>query len=195
MAGQNHDDTDEMDRIVAQQYESEPKDEEPDTAQKKPTMPERPDAASKEDSNSDSIEAAESDIDDIAKTNTDETRDEPTSRENHRSELLSSPDGPSDRESGSHSGIRPEFQRAMDEYEKYFQDYADFIVRLSQNPNDFDLIMEMAEWTENLASMEDEFNALENDSSDWSAQEYECYFETSMRIQELLLEASQKIGE
>lgn len=133
MAGQNHDDTDEMDRIVAQQYESEPKDEEPDTAQKKPTMPERPDAASKEDSNSDSIEAAESDIDDIAKTNTDETRDEPTSRENHRSELLSSPDGPSDRESGSHSGIRPEFQRAMDEYEKYFQDYADFIPELFTN--------------------------------------------------------------
>lgn len=82
-----------------------------------------------------------------------------------------------------------------DPYRSSWVKSSGFIVRLSQNPNDFDLIMEMAEWTENLASMEDEFNALENDSSDWSAQEYECYFETSMRIQELLLEASQKIGE
>ncbi len=195
MAGQNRAYADDSNRIVAQRYESEDEEDEKDSTSKKPTMPERPDSASQEENSSDQKDADESDMDNISKTNTDRNMNEKTSREIRSSEAVSSPDSSSDREPDSHSGIRPEFQRAMDEYEKYFQDYADFMVRLSQNPNDLDLIMEMAEWTENLVSMEDEFNALENDSSDWSAQEYECYFETSARIQKLLLEASQKIGE
>lgn len=86
----------------------------------------------------------------------------------------------------SKKGIRPEFQKAMDEYVKFFEDYAAFLKKYAESDNMIALMGEYLSYMEQYTEM---MKALDKvGEEDLSEEELELYLETMLKIQTVLLE-------
>ena len=85
------------------------------------------------------------------------------------------------------AGIRPEFQKAMDDYKAFFEDYADFMKKFSESDDPSALMMEylsfMSSYSEYMESFED------IDTEDLTDREYSLYIRTTSEITAILYEA------
>lgn len=86
------------------------------------------------------------------------------------------------------SGIRPEFKKAMDDYEAFYDEYCDFMKKYKENPSDLSLITEYADMAAKLIDMDEAFE--EWDQDDLSQEELKYYLEVSARIAEKLVDAA-----
>lgn len=87
-------------------------------------------------------------------------------------------------------GIRPEFKAAIDEYEKFYQDYAAFMNRYKANPSDLGLLMEMTSWLGHLEEFDEKLDEMDETTDDMSPAELQYYMEATGRICRLLAEAA-----
>ena len=86
------------------------------------------------------------------------------------------------------SGIRPEFQQAMDDYLAFFEEYCDFMIAMSNSETDLSLLGQYADF---MARYADTMNSLEAiDESELSNEELALYIDTSAQIQKMLLEVA-----
>lgn len=88
----------------------------------------------------------------------------------------------------STDGIRPEFKEAMDVYEAFFDEYAEFMKKYRSTENSFSLLtdymMIMSRYAEVMESLD------EIDEDNLSTEEYLYYVEVMTRINAKLLEAA-----
>lgn len=86
------------------------------------------------------------------------------------------------------SGIRPEFKEALDSYEKFFDEYVEFMEKFSASDNTLSMLAEysdfMTKYAETLSAME----AL--DDGEMSKEEAAYYLEVTTRINQKLLSAA-----
>lgn len=86
----------------------------------------------------------------------------------------------------SKKGIRPEFQKAMDEYVKFFEDYAAFLKKYAESDNMIALMGEYLSYMEQYTEMMEALDKVGEE--DLSEEELELYLETMLKIQTVLLE-------
>lgn len=82
--------------------------------------------------------------------------------------------------------IRPEVKEALDSYESFMNDYADFMKKYNENPSDSELLSEYADYMSNYADTMDKINNLENDLND---AELKYYTEVQTRVLKVLSDA------
>ena len=86
-------------------------------------------------------------------------------------------------------GMRPEFKKAMDEYEEFFDDYVELMKRLEKNPNDVSLLLQYAQF---MAQYDRTMKALEAwEEEDLNSKEMSYYITVTNRISKKLLEVVQ----
>ena len=86
------------------------------------------------------------------------------------------------------SGIRPEFQQAMDDYLAFFTEYCEFMDAFSNSENDLTLLAQYADF---MARYADTMNSIEAiDESELSNEELALYIDTNAQIQKMLLEVA-----
>ena len=86
----------------------------------------------------------------------------------------------------SKKGIRPEFQKAMDEYVKFFEDYAAFLKKYAESDNMIALMGEYLSYMEQYTEMMEALDKVGEEGL--SEEELELYLETMLKIQTVLLE-------
>ena len=86
----------------------------------------------------------------------------------------------------SKKGIRPEFQKAMDEYVKFFEDYAAFLKKYAESDNMIALMGDYLSYMEQNTEMMEALDKVGEE--DLSEEELELYLETMLKIQTVLLE-------
>lgn len=86
----------------------------------------------------------------------------------------------------SKKGIRPEFQKAMEEYVKFFEDYAAFLKKYAESDNMIALMGEYLSYMEQYTEMMEALDKVGEE--DLSEEELELYLETMLKIQTVLLE-------
>ncbi len=86
----------------------------------------------------------------------------------------------------SKKGIRPEFQKAMDEYVKFFEDYAAFLKKYAESDNMIALMGEYLSYMEQYTEMMEALDKVGEE--DLSEEELELYLETMLKIQTVLLD-------
>lgn len=91
-------------------------------------------------------------------------------------------------QAAAEDGIRPEFKEAVDSYEQFYTQYADFMKRYAANPSDLNLILEMTSWISDAEEMDDKWEALEEQEGEWSAAELRYFTDATIRIEKLNLE-------
>ena len=84
------------------------------------------------------------------------------------------------------SGIRPEFQTAMDEYKEFFRQYAEFMQKFSSDPNAMmtmmgDYMTFMTQYTETMEAMD----AI--DEGELTPEEDALYLQTMLEIDNMLI--------
>lgn len=86
------------------------------------------------------------------------------------------------------NSISPEFKKAMDSYEAFFSEYAEFVQEFSDNPSDLSLLTKyidyMDRYTETMEALED----IGDD--ELTTAELSYYIEVMGRIQQMLLSAA-----
>lgn len=87
------------------------------------------------------------------------------------------------------SGIDPEFKKAMDSYEAFFDDYVDFMKKYQSSDNIAGLMGEYADFLTKYAETMEAFNSV--DESTLSEEEALYYVEVSTRISQKLLEVAE----
>ena len=86
-------------------------------------------------------------------------------------------------------GIDADFKAAMDSYEKFMNDYVDFMKKYYANPSDLSLLADYAEFTSDYADYVEDFEAWEDE--DLNAAELSYYTEVQGRVTKKLLEVAQ----
>ena len=86
----------------------------------------------------------------------------------------------------SKKGIRPEFQKAMDEYVKFFEDYAAFLKKYAESDNMIALMGEYLSYMEQYTEMMEALDKVGEE--DLSEEELELYLEAMLKIPTVLLE-------
>lgn len=86
------------------------------------------------------------------------------------------------------TGIRPEFQEAMDSYEEFMNEYVAFMEKVEQNPNDVTLMMSYAQYLSDYAEFCEDFEAWED--QDMNIEEQKYYIDVQARVNKLLLDAA-----
>ncbi len=85
------------------------------------------------------------------------------------------------------TGIRPEFQKAMDEYRAFFKEYCDFIKKYTKSP-DASMLMKYLEYMQHY---EEAMIALDEISEDdLSPEELKLYLDTTNEIEKMLIDLS-----
>ena len=85
------------------------------------------------------------------------------------------------------TGIRPEFQKAMDEYLQFFTEYCSFIKKYTQSP-DASMALQYFEFMQHYAEA---MEALENiDEKELSPEELKLYLDTTNKINKMLIDLS-----
>lgn len=113
------------------------------------------------------------------------------------SEALNSAEGSSEENSSdaavemeesvaSGKGVRPEFQKAMDEYVKFFEDYAGFLKKYAESDNMFAMMGDYLSYMEQYTEMMDAFDKVGEE--ELTEEELELYLETMLKIQTVLLD-------
>lgn len=87
------------------------------------------------------------------------------------------------------SGIRPEFKKAMDDYEAFYDEYCAFMKKYMANPTDLSLLGEYSDMMQKSLDMSDSFAKWE--SEDMSNEELSYYLEVNTRVSQKLLEVAQ----
>ena len=87
------------------------------------------------------------------------------------------------------SGLRSDFQEAMDNYESFMNDYVDFMKKYQANPTDLSLITDYATYINKYNELSQSFEKW--DSSDMNDAETAYYLEVQTRVNNKLLEVSQ----
>jgi type IV secretory pathway VirB10-like protein len=82
-------------------------------------------------------------------------------------------------------GIRPEFQKSMDEYIAFFEKYCEFMKQYKESPS-FDMLLKYADMMYEYEKMEKAF--LEIDESDLTPAEVKLYLDTNNKIEKMLLD-------
>jgi len=92
-----------------------------------------------------------------------------------------------DSDSASSEGIRPEFQKAMDEYVAFFEEYCGFLKTYSESSDTTKLLKQyndyMKQYTETMQALQ------EMDTGSMSKEEEKLYMDTMTKINKMLLEA------
>ena len=83
-------------------------------------------------------------------------------------------------------GLRPEFKKAMDSYEDFFNEYCDFMIAYKKDPTDIKLLEEYSSMLVRLNEMQEAFEAWKTE--DLNSAEMAYYIEVSKRITQKLLE-------
>ena len=86
------------------------------------------------------------------------------------------------------SGIRPEFQQAMDDYMAFFEEYCDFMIAMSNSENDLSLLGQYADFMARYTETMNSFEAI--DENELSDEELALYIDTTAQIQKMLLEVA-----
>lgn len=103
--------------------------------------------------------------------------DVPTS--SHASEETTQP------ETEPASGIRPEFQAAMDSYEAFYEEYIELMEAYKKDPTNLSLLGKYSSMLSKMVDIDKAFEAW--DQKDMTAEELKYYLEVSARIQQKLL--------
>lgn len=77
-------------------------------------------------------------------------------------------------------GIRPEFREAMESYEAFFDDYAEFMQAYAESDDTLSMLGEYADFVAKYAELTADFEAI--DESELSDAEAMYYAEVSLRI-------------
>lgn len=86
----------------------------------------------------------------------------------------------------SKKGIRPEFQKAMEEYVTFFEEYAAFLKKYAESDNMFAMMGDYLSYLDRYTEMMDAFDKVGEE--DLTEEELELYLETMLKIQTVLLE-------
>lgn len=86
------------------------------------------------------------------------------------------------------SGLRPDFKAAMDNYEKFMDEYVDFMKKYQQNPSDLSLLLDYANFMSRYTEFMNDFEAWE--SADMNDAETSYYIQVQLRVAQKLLEIS-----
>jgi len=96
---------------------------------------------------------------------------------------------PEAEEPDSPSGIRPEFQEAMDAYEEFMNEYVDFMNRYANAENPLGMLSEYVDYMSKYAEKMEEFDKIDN--GDLSTEELSYYIEVQSRVSQKLLTIAQ----
>ena len=91
------------------------------------------------------------------------------------------------------AGVSPEFKETMDSYEAFFDEYCDFMKKMSDDPTDFTILMEYADVMTRYADIMDKLDAIDEDELSPADEAY--YIEAMARIEVKLLEAANYMSE
>lgn len=83
-------------------------------------------------------------------------------------------------------GMRPEFKEAMDAYEAFYDEYCAFMVKYSQNPTDFNLLMQYAGMLTKLGEMDEAFKQW--DQEELNNAELKYYLEVNNRVMQKMVD-------
>lgn len=84
------------------------------------------------------------------------------------------------------NGLRPDFKKAMDDYESFMNEYVEFMKKFNANPSDVSLLKDYADYmTKYATAMESFKNWKEEDMND---AETKYYLEVETRVNQKLLE-------
>ena len=86
------------------------------------------------------------------------------------------------------NGMRPEFKKAMDSYEVFYENYCDVIKKYKSNPVDLTILAEYTELMQKSVEMSEKFEAW--DEGELSDAELKYYLEVNGRVTKMLLEVS-----
>lgn len=90
-------------------------------------------------------------------------------------------------ESALKNGIRPEFKKAMDDYEEFFDKYCEFMKKYSSDEsNDLSLLAEYLDYLTKVEEMSETFEKW--DDEDLSKEEEKYYLEVELRVAMKLLD-------
>ena len=90
------------------------------------------------------------------------------------------------------AGVTPEFKAAMDSFEAFFDEYADFMKAYSESPDDLGLLLRYADFLSRYTDTMDKLDAI--DESELSPADDAYYLQVMARIDVKLLEAAQAMG-
>ena len=82
--------------------------------------------------------------------------------------------------------MRPEFKEAMDAYEAFYDEYCAFMVKYTQNPTDFNLLMQYAGMLTKLGEMDEAFNQW--DQEELNNAELKYYLEVNSRVMQKMVD-------
>lgn len=83
------------------------------------------------------------------------------------------------------TGIRPEFQKAMDEYREFFEEYCKFMKEYTKSPT-VAMLTQYYEFLEQYEEMMEAWDKL--DTNDMTAEEYKLYLDTMNEINKMLMD-------
>lgn len=83
-------------------------------------------------------------------------------------------------------GMRPEFKEAMDAYEAFYDEYCAFMVKYSQNPTDFNLLMQYAGMLTKLGEMDEAFKQW--DQEELNNAELKYYLGVNNRVMQKMVD-------
>ncbi len=84
--------------------------------------------------------------------------------------------------------LRSDFKEAMDSYENFMNDYAEFMKKYKDNPTDTSLFADYADYMTKYADMVEKFDKWE--SEDLNDAELAYYIDVQARVSKLLLESA-----
>lgn len=84
--------------------------------------------------------------------------------------------------------MRPEFKKAMDDYEAFYDEYCEFMNEYKSNPTDLSLISKYSSLMSKAADMNELFGAWDQD--EMSAEELKYYLEVSSRVAQKIVDAA-----
>ena len=85
--------------------------------------------------------------------------------------------------------VTPEFKEAMDSYEAFFEEYAEFMKKYSETDDPTEMLMDYSDYMSSYADVMQKMNEI--DTEDLSPADYAYYIEVTARIQKKLLEVSE----
>ena len=86
------------------------------------------------------------------------------------------------------AGVTPEFKAAMDSYEAFFDEYCEFMKTMSDDPTDFNYLLQYADMMARYADTMEKLDAV--DETELSPADDAYYIEVMARIEVKLLEAA-----
>ena len=87
------------------------------------------------------------------------------------------------------TGIDADFKSAMDSYEKFMNDYVDFMKKYYANPSDLSLLADYADFMSDYTNYVEDFEAWEDE--DLNSAELAYYIDVQTRVNKKLLEVTQ----